>query len=1198
LKSSAWIRGGALFVSSLACTGAPNAPGAGTESSVNAPLAAQPNYNAGPADTSHVVVQHNPQVQVSHAESSAPLLLARPAPADAEEIDHAPLLNPHIRPPPAVPLIDPVLQRELPVQAMPTAGIDVFGQGVQVTHPGAQYSPPDTNGVAGPNDFVQTVNADLAIWDKTGKVLKASVVMNSLWAGYVGTNTGNSCSTNNNGDPVVVYDPMADRWFLTQFSLPNEASQPNFQCVAVSKTSDPTGAYWLYDFQYAAFNDYGKFGVWPDAYYATFNNFLGAFTGANICAYDRASMLQGAPATQVCFQQSASVFGALPVSMEGKIPPPNGEPGIFMALGTDDASLDLWTFTADFATPANSKLTGPTSLPVAAFAFPCAGQVRLRCIPQPGTGSDLVESLGDRLMFRLAYRNFGTHESLVLNHSIVAGSTSGVRWYEIRSPTSTPVVFQQGTFAPADSNWRWMGSIAQDQAEDFALGYSVSSTTKFPSIAWAGRLGTDATGTLGQAETIIDVGTGDETGGVNRWGDYSNMTVDPTDDCTFWYTQEYYNTTNAFQWDTRIATVKFPTCAANDFTMSPSPATIALVPGGQNTITVTTVASAGAPEGITLNVQDLPTGVSGSFSPATVDAGTPSTLTLKATAAAPPVATPAPFTIIGTARSALHMATASVTVNGPPSVALTQPVNGAIVAGTVTVAGTASAGSGTTLAALTLSVDGNLVQTGATSPQSYSWDTTALANGSTHTLTATATDADNGTASQSVTVTIKNKPVAAFTAPTNGSTVAGLVSVTATGTPAVGTTLASLAIQIDGGVVKTGAASPEVYAWDTTTYAQGSYTLAAVATDADGPSSTNSITVTVKNGPLTALTSPVNGSTVKGQVTVNATAVPALGETLSSLSIGIDGTSVATGATSPQSYNWDTTTAANGTHALTASATDGDGAASNASVSVTVKNDPTVAITAPANNSTVAGTVAVNVTASPPNGTTLTTLALSIDGAQVKSGAASPLAFSWDTSTLANGSSHTLTATATDADGATATATSTVTVKNNPVVAITSPDGGTTVSGTVAVAASATVPAGTTISSLALSIDGTPAKTVTISPLTYSWDTRPLSNGTTHALAATVLDADGTTATSPTVTVVVNNSTPPDAGHANDGGTSSGGDGGSSNGGDAGSPVGADAGTGAGGGGGCGCASGADASTLSFAALAALGLRRRRRLRG
>ena len=215
----------------------------------------------------------------------------------------------------------------------------------------------------------------------------------------------------------------------------------------------------------------------------------------------------------------------------------------------------------DFGTPSNSTLTGPTNIPVAAFTTACNGGGT--CIPQPGTNQKL-DSLGDRLMYRLAYRNSLGVESLVVNHSVAVGTNrrnriTSVRWYELRSPNGTPTVFQQGTLSTVDGIHRWMGSIAMDKVGDMALGYSASSSSILPSIRYTGRVPTDPLDQM-QTENIIQNGGGSQTGGLNRWGDYSSISIDPVDDCTFWYTTEYLKSSGSFNWSTRIASFKFPGC--------------------------------------------------------------------------------------------------------------------------------------------------------------------------------------------------------------------------------------------------------------------------------------------------------------------------------------------------------------------------------------------------------------------------------------------------------------------------------------------------------------------------------------------------------------------------------------------------------------------------------------------------------------
>src|SRR5947209_6459373 len=312
-------------------------------------------------------------------------------------------------------------------------------------------------------------------------------------------------------------------------------------------------------------------------------------------------MLSGGPANAICMQQNPSVDSLLPADLDGTTPPPAGEPNFYLQM-VAPSNLNLFKFHVDFTTPSNSTFTGPTAIPVASFSEACG---RGTCIPQPGTTQQL-DSLGDRLMFRLAYRNFGDHESLVVNHSVTAGSSVGVRWYEIRSPNATPTVFQQGTFSP-DSQYRWMGSIAMDQSGDIAVGYSASSSSNFPAVRYTGRVPSDPAGTMESENSIIE-GTGSQTNGNggSRWGDYSSMSIDPVDDCTFWYTNEYLTTNGSFNWKTRIASLKFTSCGPPG---SPSATTLisSLNPsalGQAVTFTATVTSSAtGTPTG-TVTFQD------------------------------------------------------------------------------------------------------------------------------------------------------------------------------------------------------------------------------------------------------------------------------------------------------------------------------------------------------------------------------------------------------------------------------------------------------------------------------------------------------------------------------------------------------------------------------------------------------------------
>lgn len=498
----------------------------------------------------------------------------------------------------------PLARAQTPIRGKNLEGIGRGFRGPQGEF-AVQTAPPDTSGAVGTTQYVQFVNGAFAVFNKsTGAVELGPVPGNLLWRSL-----GGNCAINNDGDPVVQFDKIASRWVLSQFSVNNGFSQ----CVAVSTTANATGRYHLYEFTYPAFNDYPKMGVWPDAYYVSFNvfNAQDRFIGSRVCAYDRKKMLQGLPANQQCFQLSSAFFGLLPADLDGATSaladnqgnangpaaPPAGAPNYFLALGRDLKSLELWKFHVDWTTPANSTFgVGATrqpnaTIPVARFTLACNGSGQ-DCVPQPGARDpEKLDTLGERLMFRLAYRRFPTHESLLVSHSVDSGPPNprtGVRWYELRNPSAaTPTVFQQSTYAP-DTKHRWMSGIAMDKAENLAVGYSVANAATFPGIRYASRSPGDPVGTLGR-ETTLRAGQGtqrcrlasgrcvcplrDESGSpivdstgrvrcdtVSRWGDYSSMTVDPTDDCTFWYSTEYQRATGAFNWQTRIGSFRLPNC--------------------------------------------------------------------------------------------------------------------------------------------------------------------------------------------------------------------------------------------------------------------------------------------------------------------------------------------------------------------------------------------------------------------------------------------------------------------------------------------------------------------------------------------------------------------------------------------------------------------------------------------------------------
>ena len=543
-----------------------------------------------------------------HSDVSPPLRTMTPTAPSAATLRERPLRR--ISPGAGNGLPDGALQAAPGPAVATTSGLGFAGVGQGDYSFIDQYAPPDTNGAVGATQYVQWVNVSFAVFDKgTGALLYGPAAGNTLWTGF-----GGGCETNNNGDPIVQYDKAANRWIMTQFSV---STTPYLQCVAVSTTPDATGTYNRYAFSYGTtqFPDYPKLGVWPDGYYISYNIFNNGttFAGSKVCAFDRNAMLAGSAATQECFQLSTSYGGLLPSDLDGLTSPPAGSPNFFLNFGSN--SLNLWKFHADFATPANAALSGPANIPVAAFTTACNGGGT--CVPQPGTQQKL-DSLGDRLMYRLAYRHFADgHEALVVDHSVSVSGTTSVRWYELRNPTGstiaagTPSVFQQGTLSAADGIHRWMGSAAMDQQGNMALGYSASNSSVYPSVRYTGRLTGDALGTM-EAETIVKAGAGSQLPNLSRWGDYSAMTVDPVDDCTFWYTNEYLKASGTFNWSTWITSFKFPGCGGTVTTGAIS---------GKVTDSVSTAAISGATVAITGGASTT-TDTSGNYTLSSVAAGT------------------------------------------------------------------------------------------------------------------------------------------------------------------------------------------------------------------------------------------------------------------------------------------------------------------------------------------------------------------------------------------------------------------------------------------------------------------------------------------------------------------------------------------------------------------------------------------------
>ena len=439
--------------------------------------------------------------------------------------------------------------------------------------------PPDMNGDVGPNHYVQIVNSLIRIFDKNGTALTPPFKISNLFSAL-----GTPCSTRNDGLPVVLYDALADRWMISQYC---NNFPPFRQLVAVSKTGDPTGAYFAYEFVMPnnRLNDYAKFGVWRDGYYMSTDEFLGGdYYGSGVFAFDRAKMLRGdASASYIYFSLPSAnapnrLGNLLPADLDGLNPPPAGSPNIFVGYaateyGDAQDAMRLFEFRTDFANPANSTFTERAESPLPVAAFDPTSPPERTDILQPAPGEPL-DSQSDRLMYRVAYRNFGTHESLVFNQTVRITPTNqpyraGVRVYELRRnllsvpPFSPFTVREQATLTGNNDGFnRWIGSAAQDYQGNLAVGYSHGNETKKPAIYYSGKLATEPNGVF-RDEALLIAGTGVQTAFGFRWGDYSSMSVDPTDDCTFYYTNEYYTLASQdipFGWLTRIGRFKFDEC--------------------------------------------------------------------------------------------------------------------------------------------------------------------------------------------------------------------------------------------------------------------------------------------------------------------------------------------------------------------------------------------------------------------------------------------------------------------------------------------------------------------------------------------------------------------------------------------------------------------------------------------------------------
>jgi hypothetical protein len=496
----------------------------------------------------------------------------------------------------------------------PLATVDNFdglGQGFYGPQGGTEVRNPSDNSLAvGPNNVVQIVNAWFAVYTKTGKRLYGPVPTNEIFHGF------GACGARDNGDAVVRYDQLANRWLFVmpamrpigarsgeepggqsgvqsgepaapgQFSVPGQAEAPRSNpprvlsapagepvegsygvCYAVSTGPDPLGPYYRYAFSRKNFPDYPRPAVWPDGYYVATSS-GDTVIQKQICIADRAKMLKGEPATEQCIVMDGVNF-LNPADIDGQQLPAAGAPEIVMADGGSQLKemfqsdvIDYWKVHVDWDNPANTKAAGPFEIHVAPYHYLCDGQLTA-CVPQPGTGTRL-DSQGDKLMQRLVYRRIGDQQSIVAAHSVSAqdGEGGGVRWYEFRlNQSGDPYLYQQGTYAPGPGrSYRWAPSIDMDRAGNIGVGYSFGGPNHFPGHHFAARKAGDPKGKLTFRESVVVNGEAAQTS-TTRWVDFATTAMDPSDDCTFWYVGVYNKKYAAYS-STRIGSFRVPGCGA------------------------------------------------------------------------------------------------------------------------------------------------------------------------------------------------------------------------------------------------------------------------------------------------------------------------------------------------------------------------------------------------------------------------------------------------------------------------------------------------------------------------------------------------------------------------------------------------------------------------------------------------------------
>jgi hypothetical protein len=425
------------------------------------------------------------------------------------------------------------------------SSFDGLGFGFEGPEGTARMRNPSDNTLAvGPDHIMQIVNSRMAVFtksgdrfDKTGQILYGPAETRAVFKGF-----GGACEKYNNGDAVARYDQLAGRWLIVMPIFRKSEEGTYSICYAVSKTGDPFGPYYRYEFMRELFPDYPRPAIWSDGYYVTTS------TGDNViqkhaAVVDRAKMLEGREATEQMFVVDSVNF-LINADIEGRQLPPEGSPNIMLATGGSqllnilgDDGIYAWKFHVDWINPSATKLEGPVKIPVSPYQYLGGGQLT-DCVKQPGTDQRL-DAQGDKLMSRMVYRRTGKIQSLVAVHSVATSSGGGgVRWYEFRLDQKSSVsIKQQGTYAPG-GDYRWMASPAIDGKGNIGIGYSYGGANNFPGQRFAGRLAGDPPGVLTMMETILVEGEASQLGN-KRWEDYTQTAIDPTDDLTIWYVGDY-----------------------------------------------------------------------------------------------------------------------------------------------------------------------------------------------------------------------------------------------------------------------------------------------------------------------------------------------------------------------------------------------------------------------------------------------------------------------------------------------------------------------------------------------------------------------------------------------------------------------------------------------------------------------------------